>query len=520
MARQFLFDAWHLLLLARSRDSTDARIAGIAAKGAKEVAYHVERSGDWVIRLGDGTDESHAKMQSAIDELWMYTGEMFAPDAAELALIDAGIAADVRALAAPWRQHVDARARRGDARGAARRVHAEGRQAGRAHRASRAPAGRDAGAAARVSGSALVTMLAIDDRTRPPRRRPRRPRVARRLARRAVARTRRGARSRNPGRVGRSSSASCAGSNGTPTIRRRSSSRVTPTYSGCPATELIATDPRGADGGGRRARPARDAARAGVDHRLDHGGGQAQASRLRHCAADGVRAASAPAAIDVAASVRCAAPPSSSRARAAARSTRAAVAVRLDRVQGAVPLPRLPRAVRLLQAALAADDEQVPSRSSSRRSSARRATRSRSRSTFRRARGAVPVRRGPAPDVARQHRRAGRAPLVLDLLAGARWDAADRGEAQSGRRVLDMGERQRSGRATSLDVMPPMGHFSVPLADPATAALRGLRRRQRHHAAPVDHQDDARQRSRQPNSRSSTATARRAPSCSGRSSPR
>ena len=107
-ARQFLFDAWHLILLRALAGSTDARVAGIAAKGAKEAAYHVERSGDWVIRLGDGTDESRAKMQAAIDDLWMYTGEMFAPDATELALVEAGIAADVRALAAPWRQHVDA----------------------------------------------------------------------------------------------------------------------------------------------------------------------------------------------------------------------------------------------------------------------------------------------------------------------------------------------------------------------------------------------------------------------------
>jgi ring-1,2-phenylacetyl-CoA epoxidase subunit PaaC len=107
-ARQFLFDAGHLLLLRALAGSTDSRIAAIAAKGAKEAAYHVERSADWVIRLGDGTGESHARMQAAIDDLWMYTGEMFAPDATELALIEAGIAADVRALAAPWRQHVDA----------------------------------------------------------------------------------------------------------------------------------------------------------------------------------------------------------------------------------------------------------------------------------------------------------------------------------------------------------------------------------------------------------------------------
>jgi ring-1,2-phenylacetyl-CoA epoxidase subunit PaaC len=107
-ARQFLFDAWHALLLRALSSSCDAHIAAIATKGAKEAAYHVERSADWVIRLGDGTDESHAKMQAAIDELWMYTGEMFMPDALELALVDAGIAADVRALVEPWRQQIDA----------------------------------------------------------------------------------------------------------------------------------------------------------------------------------------------------------------------------------------------------------------------------------------------------------------------------------------------------------------------------------------------------------------------------
>jgi ring-1,2-phenylacetyl-CoA epoxidase subunit PaaC len=107
VARQFLFDAWHLPLLGMLACSRDSRIAEIAAKAAKEAAYHVERSADWVIRLGDGTDESHAKMQAAIDDLWMYTGEMFTADTIELALIDAGIAADGRALAAPWREHVD-----------------------------------------------------------------------------------------------------------------------------------------------------------------------------------------------------------------------------------------------------------------------------------------------------------------------------------------------------------------------------------------------------------------------------
>ena len=107
-ARQFLFDTWHLLALRALTRSTEARVAEIAAKGAKEAAYHVERSGDWVIRLGDGTAESHARMQAAIDSLWMWTGEMFTADAIELALQEAGIAADARALEAPWREHVDA----------------------------------------------------------------------------------------------------------------------------------------------------------------------------------------------------------------------------------------------------------------------------------------------------------------------------------------------------------------------------------------------------------------------------
>jgi ring-1,2-phenylacetyl-CoA epoxidase subunit PaaC len=108
IARQFLFDAWHVQLLRALARSADPRVAEIAAKAGKEAAYHVERSGDWVIRLGDGTELSHGRMQDAIDALWMYTGEMFLPDATEQALIEAGIAAEGCALAAPWRQHVDA----------------------------------------------------------------------------------------------------------------------------------------------------------------------------------------------------------------------------------------------------------------------------------------------------------------------------------------------------------------------------------------------------------------------------
>ncbi len=239
---------------ARSRGSGDATIAGIAAKAAKEAAYHVERSGDWVIRLGDGTDESHAKMQAAIDDLWTYTGEMFTPDAIEQALVEAGIAADVRSLAAPWRQHVDAVFAAATLEAPGSRLHAAGRQAGRAHRAPRPPARGDAGPAALVSRSTLVIdalppSLAPGDL--PPIRR----------ARRRGRRSTRSGRLSTPCRIPKSrpcpssSSASCAASNGTPPTLRLLVVTVTPTYSGCPATELIMTSIRDAvDGGGCRAR--------------------------------------------------------------------------------------------------------------------------------------------------------------------------------------------------------------------------------------------------------------------------
>jgi ring-1,2-phenylacetyl-CoA epoxidase subunit PaaC len=108
MARQFYFDVWHRLLLAALTRSSDARIAEVAAKAEKEVSYHAERSADWVIRLGDGTELSHARMQAAIDDLWTYTGEMFELDESEQGLVDEGIGCDVRILHAPWSEAVAA----------------------------------------------------------------------------------------------------------------------------------------------------------------------------------------------------------------------------------------------------------------------------------------------------------------------------------------------------------------------------------------------------------------------------
>ncbi|WP_201829898.1 1,2-phenylacetyl-CoA epoxidase subunit PaaC [Microvirga zambiensis] len=102
MARQFYFDAWHYLLLRELTGSTDSRIAEIAAKALKEVTYHLERSQEWVLRLGDGTEESHRRMQEAIDDLWVYTGELFDADAVDAAIIRDGLGPDPASLRDLW----------------------------------------------------------------------------------------------------------------------------------------------------------------------------------------------------------------------------------------------------------------------------------------------------------------------------------------------------------------------------------------------------------------------------------
>jgi ring-1,2-phenylacetyl-CoA epoxidase subunit PaaC len=102
MARQLYFDHAHLLLLRGLAASADGRVAEIAAKAVKEVTYHVERSADWVVRLGDGTEESHGRMQRALDRLWPYTGELFAADAVDVELAERSVAPDPRPLRDPW----------------------------------------------------------------------------------------------------------------------------------------------------------------------------------------------------------------------------------------------------------------------------------------------------------------------------------------------------------------------------------------------------------------------------------
>ena len=106
MMRQFLFDAWHLAMLEGLVNSSEQRVADIAAKTIKEVMYHVERSADTVVALGDGTSESHRRMQKALDLLWPYVGEMFTPDSVDTAMADAEIAPDLTGLRAKFDAHI------------------------------------------------------------------------------------------------------------------------------------------------------------------------------------------------------------------------------------------------------------------------------------------------------------------------------------------------------------------------------------------------------------------------------
>ncbi len=102
MARQLFYSAFADLYWRAMMASRDATLAAIAAKSEKESAYHLRHTAEWIIRLGDGTDESHARAQAGIDNLWAFTGEMFAVDDGERGLIDAGIAVDPGSLRDRW----------------------------------------------------------------------------------------------------------------------------------------------------------------------------------------------------------------------------------------------------------------------------------------------------------------------------------------------------------------------------------------------------------------------------------
>jgi ring-1,2-phenylacetyl-CoA epoxidase subunit PaaC len=107
IVRQFLFDAFNYYYHQELTHSKDERIAAIAAKSLKEITYHLRYSSEWTIRLGDGTEESRRKMQTALDDLWMYTGELTEPDELDLKMAQAGVGADLDKIRPLYDRKVD-----------------------------------------------------------------------------------------------------------------------------------------------------------------------------------------------------------------------------------------------------------------------------------------------------------------------------------------------------------------------------------------------------------------------------
>ena len=108
IVRQVLIDAFQLELYERMTSSRDERLAAIAAKSAKEVRYHLRYSSDWLVRLGDGTAQSHMRAQSALDLLWPYTVELFAADDLDRLMAESGIGPELSEVRAVWSARIDA----------------------------------------------------------------------------------------------------------------------------------------------------------------------------------------------------------------------------------------------------------------------------------------------------------------------------------------------------------------------------------------------------------------------------
>jgi ring-1,2-phenylacetyl-CoA epoxidase subunit PaaC len=106
IVRQFLFSVAAYYQLEGLVGSTNATLAGLAAKALKETRYHVRHTAEWVIKLGDGTAESHQRAQGALDALWRFTGEMFLTDAVDGALVADGIVPDLTPVEGKWRAQV------------------------------------------------------------------------------------------------------------------------------------------------------------------------------------------------------------------------------------------------------------------------------------------------------------------------------------------------------------------------------------------------------------------------------
>lgn len=108
IARQALFSTWQELLFERLCGSADPALAAVAAKAVKEVAYHARFACEWVVRLGDGTDESRRRMVAGLDWMWRFTGELFEVDALVAELAASGVAVDPASLRSAWDRRIDA----------------------------------------------------------------------------------------------------------------------------------------------------------------------------------------------------------------------------------------------------------------------------------------------------------------------------------------------------------------------------------------------------------------------------
>lgn len=105
--RQFLFDAFRVPLFRALQSSADETLAGIAEKSLKEASYHLKHSSEWVIRLGDGTDESHRRIQDALNDLWRYTSELFYADEVDSELTQRGIVPNGEDIKKEWELNVN-----------------------------------------------------------------------------------------------------------------------------------------------------------------------------------------------------------------------------------------------------------------------------------------------------------------------------------------------------------------------------------------------------------------------------
>lgn len=106
VARSFYFDTYNFLFFSALQSSKDETLAAIAEKSLKEVSYHLKWSSEWVIRLGDGTDESKARIQNAINDYWMFTGELMQPSEVDNAMLEQEIAVDLNTLANSWKERI------------------------------------------------------------------------------------------------------------------------------------------------------------------------------------------------------------------------------------------------------------------------------------------------------------------------------------------------------------------------------------------------------------------------------